>query len=411
MRILVQTIHHPPDVSPTGDQLAELAAGLAARGHDVEVVTSLPHNDGFRIAPAYRGKLVRTATERGVKVRRAWVYANGKKHRFLGRVLNYASYNVMAGISTVFSRKRDVIFAANASFLTGLTGAFSGLLRRTPFVLHVLDVYPDAMIRTGALRNRALIRLLKALEKAMYRRARHVTVLTPGFRENLLAKGVPPGKVSVVPIVVDTDRIRPFPKDNAFSRAHGLHDKFVVAYAGNLGLIYDLDSLLELAERVRKQEDIRILIVGNGVAKARLVEAVKARGLDNVVFVPFQPHEVVPLVRATADVHVNLYKRGMASNSIPSKVYEIFASARPLIVSAEETSDTAALIRQAQAGLCIAPEDPDALVEAVLRLHADPNAREAVAARGRAFVQEGHSKDVVVAKLEAVLARAARISS
>lgn len=408
MRVLVQTIHHPPDVSPTGDQLAELAAGLAARGHEVEVVTSFPHNDGFRLAPGDRRTLSRTTLERGVKVRRGWVYANGKKHRFLGRVLNYASYNAMAGLATVFSRRRDVIFAANASFLTGLTGAISGRIRRTPFVLHVLDVYPDAMIQTGALRSRALIRILKALEKAMYRGSRHVTVLTPGFRDNLLAKGVPPEKVSVLPILVDTDRIRPLPKDNAFSRAHGLHDKFVVAYAGNLGMIYDFESLLELAERVRKQDDIRILVVGNGVARERLVSSARERGLDNVVFLPFQPQEDVPLVRACADIHVNLYKRGMASNSIPSKVYEIFASARPLIVSAEATSDTAALLREAKAGVCVPPEDPAALVEAVLRLHGDAAAREAVAARGRAFVEERYSKQVVVAKLEEVLARAAR---
>ena len=226
-------------------------------------------------------------------------------------------------------------------------------------------------MNAGQLTNRQAIAILERLEKYMYQKAAHNTVITPSFRESLLAKGVPPQKVSVIPNFVDTDLIRPLPKDNPFSRSYGLTDSFVVTHAGNVGYVYDLATLLDAADCLRGDPKIHILIVGEGVAKPELEKKAAERCLDNVTFLPFQPRESLPWLRAASDVQVSLYRPGAARYSMPSKVYEIMASGRPVLASADSPSDVWNLVESTGSGRCIEPNRPDQLADAIRALAYD----------------------------------------
>jgi colanic acid biosynthesis glycosyl transferase WcaI len=413
MRILLIIIQYPPDVNSTGllmhQIFSELAGSGVARVHgegdyQVDVITSFPHYEHFAIWEEYRGKLYQQGEWEGLEVLRTWVYASGSKQNMMRRLVSYLSFNLLAAVAGLVRRRRyDVIFCTNGGFFSGLTGAVIGRLKGIPIVYNVQDLYPEVPVRAGQLSNKWAIRGLEQIERLMYRVADQISVITPSFRDNMVGKGVDPAKITVVPNFVDSSFIRPLPKDNAFSRQHGLVDRFVVSHAGNIGYAYDLGTLLEAAALLRGEREILFLIVGDGVAKAGLEARAAELGLENVRFLPFQPLEDLPWLRAASDVQVSLYAPGSASYSMPSKVYEIMASGRPLLASADPGSDIWNLITAAGAGICVEPEDAGRLAEAILRLYGRRDLGEEMGRCGREYAVSHYTKGSVVEQYRCLL--------
>jgi colanic acid biosynthesis glycosyl transferase WcaI len=340
-----------------------------------------------------------------MEIVRLFTYAPGKKS-MVNRLISYVTFNAMATMAGVFSRSRwDIILCPNGSFFSGLTAWLVGKAKGIPFIYNVQDLYPDVPIRAGQLRNRHAIATLKAIEGFMYRKAAYITVIAPSFRDNLLSKGVPAKKISIIPNFVDTEFIRPLPKANSFAQQHGLSDKFVITHAGNLGYAYDLDTMLNAASLLSSQKDMLFLIVGNGVAKPALEKKAHELKLDNVRFMPFQPRESLPWLRASSDVQVSLYKNGAANDSFPSKIYEIMASGRPLLASSDTDSGVATLVKTAECGLCVKPGETKHLAEAILDLYRNPALCETMGQRGRRYAEENHSKQVVIDRYHDLLQR------
>lgn len=372
LRVLLVVNHFPPDANPSGKLMSQLAEGLRELDFSVDVLTTMPHYDGFRVEQASRGRLVRTERAGDDRITRLWVFASGAKHNMLHRLANYVSFGALATLAGLFRRRGyDVVLANSGSFFTGVAAWVLRVLRGAPFIYNVQDIYPDVPVRAGQLTNRAAIAGLERIEKFMYRRAACITVISREQQRVLIGKGVPREKVVVVPNFVDTEFIRPLPKQNDFSHTHGLADKFVIAHAGNLGFAYDFDSLLSAAAALRERSDIVFLVIGDGVRKQEIAARVQAEKLANVRLLPFQPEQQLPFARAAVDVQLSLYRNGYAQSSLPSKLYEIMASGRPSIVSAERGTDTRVLVEETRSGLCIDPEAADQLVAAILRLHDD----------------------------------------
>lgn len=408
MRILLQIIQFPPDVNSTGLLMAHVCEGLMRHGHEVEVITTFPHYENFRRWEEHKGKLMQRETYRGMKVLRLYVYARGRK-TMAGRLLSYLTFNFLATAIRFLSRSPvDVVLCTNGSFFTGVSAYLGGLLKGSPFVYNIQDLYPQVAVESRQLRNKLAIAALDRIADLMYRKAAHISVITPAFRDHLTARGVPADKISVIPNFVDTNFIRPLPKVNEFSVANDLHDKFVVAHAGNVGHVYDLETMLEVGRHLEPSHpDIVFLIVGDGVAKAELEVKARETGVSNVRFLPFQPVEALPLLRAAADVQVALYKHGSAAYSMPSKVYEIMASGRPLLASADRGTDLEELVRSTGCGLCVEPEDPDKLAEALLTLYRDPSLRLNMGERGRRTAEQHYSSEAVVAAYNRLLCEVA----
>ena len=237
----------------------------------------------------------------------------------------------------------------------------------------------------------------------MYSKATHISVVAPGFRNNIVAKDVPSTKVSTIPNFVDTEFIRPLDKANTFSHRYGLTHKFVVTHAGNVGYVYDLETLVEAALLLRLQRDVQFLIVGDGVVRQSLEAKVRALELTNVSFLPYQPRETLPFLRATSDVQVALYKKGASRYSMPSKVYEIMASGRPVLASADVHSDLWDLVANTNCGICLEPDDPTKLASAVMTLYKDPQLRLRMGAQGRREVDRRYSVEAVVTQYDELI--------
>ncbi|MFQ6616831.1 MAG: glycosyltransferase family 4 protein [Fidelibacterota bacterium] len=409
-------LQFPPDVNSTGILIEQLCEGLLDYGHQITVITSFPHYEDFRLGEEFNGRWFERAPQNGLDVIRTYVYADGTKHRMTSRLMNYVSFNVLATAANLFSRERyDLIFATNGSFFTGISSYVGGGFGRIPFVYNVQDLYPDVPVRAGQLRSKSAIAVLRRMERFMYERAAHISVIAPSFRRSLLEKGVPAEKVSVIPNFVDTSFIRPMDKVNSFSKKHALADKFVVTHAGNLGYAYDLETMLDAARLVRDRYGILFLVIGEGVAKVELQKRAETLGLSNVRFMPFQPREDLPFIRASSDVQLSLYRPGASSDSMPSKVYEIMASGRPLLLSADEGSDAWNLVAGAGAGITVEPGNAAQLSEGIVSLYEDTSLREEMGRSGRIQAEKKFSKDAVVRQYNSlfhqVAARHARTRS
>ena len=184
-------------------------------------------------------------------ITRTYVYANGNKQSMLNRLLSYLSFN---GAGDCRWRARHVAATTSFCAATGRSSAawrrrLIGRVKGAPFIYNVQDLYPETPVQAGQISNTMVIAALEKLERFMYAQAAHVASSRRRSATTCSRKNVPVDKVATIPNFVDMDFIRPYPKDNAFSREHGLTEKFVVTHAGNLGYVYDLDALLDVAQR------------------------------------------------------------------------------------------------------------------------------------------------------------------
>jgi colanic acid biosynthesis glycosyl transferase WcaI len=407
MKVLLLTLYFEPDIAANAVIMTELAEELANLGHDVTVVTSMPHYGDNQVWPEYRGKLQVRETFKGLDVRRVYLYVPQDKENLLGRLFNYATFNTLSTIAGTFAGGYDVVLAPSPPLTNGLAAFLISRLRGVPYVYNVQDIYPDVAIRLGVLTNPWVIAFFRWMERFVYDKAAAVSVLSEGFRRNLLDKGVPDDKIAVIPNFVDVDFIHPLPRHNDFSKAQGLDEKFVLLFAGNVGMSQGLGKVLDAAHLLEDREDILFLIVGNGTAKPGLQDYAEELGLENVRFLSFQPREDLPEMYASSDVCLVPLRKGVATDSVPSKLLTITAAGRPLIASVDRDSDTYRFVEKAECGLWVEPENPDALTEAILTLYHDPDRRERLGRNGREYVEARYTPQVVARQYASLLERTA----
>jgi len=376
----------------------ELAGGLAARGRDVEVVATLPRK---RTAAYRRGLCLRERTG-GFLVKRFWTNTGSNP---LSRLLAWNIYTFWTLVNMLSIRKGDVVFLRTPPLQLGLTGFLAGKLRGASILLNVQDIHPDLSIQSGILRNPLAIRFAQALEKWVYRVSDHIVVIGEGFRRNLLDKGVPAEKMTILPNWVDTDFLKPLPKDNPVARKYGLQDKFVVMYSGTISISSNLalERVLEAAGRLKGEEDLLFVIVGEGLKKDSLLEKARGLGLDNVRFLPFQPYEDLPNLLASSDVLLVPLDSEKSQLSVPSKLYNFLAAGRPILGLATPDSEVAALIRETDCGAVAAPDDREGFAETLLGLMRDPESLRRMARNGRYYVAANFAKDNILAGYDALL--------
>jgi len=383
-----------PDLTGTGPLVTELATDLVAMGDEVTVVTSMPHYGRKDIASEYRGRLLHRKKHLGANVWRTSVYVPPNPSGF-HRGINYLSYTFMSVVAGILSSNHDVILCVNPPITVGLSGILVGLTRRTPMIFNVQDIWPDCLMIIGQIRNPLLIRIFQYLEKFIYRVSARITVLSEGMKQNLMSKGVKGDKIVVIPNWADVDYIKPVPKENNFRAVHNLNGRFVVLFAGNLGYNAVLDTVLDAAKLLGDDSNIIFLIVGEGNAKAALLERAEMMGLPNVRFLPTQPKEVLPDMLGAADVSLVTLNRHLGQLNVPSKTYSIMASARPVIAAVPGDSEIARLVKEANCGILVPPEDPHSLAKAIKSLLKQPELLKRLGANGRKYVCENFDRKIL----------------
>ena len=367
MRILFMAQCYAPENISAAVLITELAADLAKRGHRVTVVTGAPNYPQGRVFKGYRNSLYKVEILDGVRVIRTWSYISPSK-RFLPRLLHYGTYSMTAFYGGLFAGRPDVIVSYSPPLPLGLSAWLLSLIYRVPWVLQLEDLYPDAAIAAGVMTNKKIIKFFLGMENFLYRNSQRISVISKNFRQTLLKKRVRDSKIEIIPVWADPNEVRPMQKQNGFRHEHGLNDKFVVMYAGNIGMTSCLEDILHAAEILREQNDIQFVIVGEGVKKESLEAEMQAKQLTNILFLPYQPREIFPEMLAAADLSLVTLNAGAALSSLPSKIFNVMASARPILAVTPPGSEIMQIIEEAGCGWNVPPQSPEKLAEAILLL-------------------------------------------
>lgn len=405
MRILFLSDNFPPEGNAPATRLYEHATRWVRAGHDVTVITCAPNFPEGRLFPGYRNAWRQVEWLDGIRVVRVKTYITANEG-FLKRTLDYLSFMLMATVMSVFERRPDVVVATSPQFFCALAGWMVGVLKWRPFVFELRDLWPASIMAVGAMRKSLVIRLLERVELFLYRRADAIVSVTESFREDLVARGVPRGKIHVVLNGVDLDRYEPRERDAALAREFGLDGRFVAGYMGTHGMAHALPKVLEAAEHLRHREDIAFFFAGSGAERARVEQLVVERGLRNVRLIPRQPKEAMPALWSLCDLAiVPLRDTPVFATVIPSKIFESMGMGVPILMSLPEGEATA-IVRGTASGVCVPPEEPQAMAEAVARL-ADAPAEMAALRHQAHAAAPGFSREALASRMLGVLQQVA----
>ncbi len=392
--------HYAPDLGPSAPLFTMLSRELAKRGHQIIVLTTVPHYPTGQVPAAYRGKFVQKSCENGIEISRIRI-PSLKRSNLAGRLLQFLCYQIGA-TGAGLAKQYDVVFVANPALWVWLPFLSLVVFRRKPAIFSIYDVYPDVGIHLGIFRHKPVIAAVAALERFCLNRSRIVRIISESFKPAIQRFGVPESKIALIYDWVDTELIRPMPRDNEFARTNDLSNYFVIQYAGNLGLSQGLELVLTTAKQLCSYPDILFEFVGDGTGREKLVAEARKHHGKNIRFLPFQPRELLPEVLASADISLVILKHGVGINSLPNKTLSILASSRPLLASVDQGCETYNLVQRAKAGLCVQPEDPAQLAEAILTLKQNEQLREQMGKNGREWAVLHHSPQMAAQKFEAI---------
>lgn len=365
------------------------------------VVTCAPNHPQGRVYEGYRNRLYQREAIDGINVIRVWTFVTANEG-FLKRTLNYISYMCSAVVLSLLLPKADVVLSTSPQFFNGLAGYFVGKMRRIPWVLEVRDLWPESIVAVGAIKSQAIIRILEWIERFAYRNADHIVPVTDSFNAYMVGKGIEANKITVVKNGVDLAQYRPVEGASVLAEELGLTGKFVVSYFGTHGMAHHLETILDAARRLSNSPNIVFLMVGDGAERQALVRMRDAMGLKNVMMLDQQPKSRMPEFWALSDVSLVLLKKSdLFKTVIPSKIFESLAMAKPIVLGVE--GESADLLRAAQAGLYIEPEDADQLVARVLELFRDTQLCQRLGRNGRRFVTEQFDRIILARKLASVI--------
>ncbi|MBS1789486.1 MAG: glycosyltransferase family 4 protein [Acidobacteria bacterium] len=403
MRITFLCQYFPPEMGAPSARTFEHARHWASLGHDVTVVTGFPNHPTGIIRPEYRGQFVKRERVEGIDLLRTWVYCAANKG-FFRRILNFFSFFFSSlTLGALMTRRPDVVVGTSPQFFCAVAAYYLSRIKRVPFIFEVRDIWPQSAIEMGVLKNRRLIRALEAIEMHLYKQAALIVPVAESTREYLLGKGVAPEKIKIITNGVDagylaSDSIAP----EEVRRELGLDGKFVVSYIGTHGMAHALDVVLDVADRFRHDPDLHFLFIGEGAEKANLKKLAATLSLTNLTFLDQQPRErLLGYYRASDVSLVPLRRLTIFRKVLPSKLFELMGVGCPIICSVE--GEAARLVEQAEAGLCIEPENADALFGAINRLRAEPQLRNCMKANGRQFVKTHYLRSVLAEKYLSVI--------
>lgn len=411
MRVLILTQWYPPEPAML---LQELAQSLQARGHQVTVLTGFPNYPSGQLYPGYRVRLRQRETLAGVPVVRVPLYPEHSRSG-LRRALNYVSFALSATLMGWWSVPRpDVMFVYHPPLTVGLPAYVLSRLWRRPFVYQIQDMWPETLAATGMFSNQRLLGWIGRLARWIYAKAQAILVISPGFRQNLLAKGVPAEKIHVVSNWVDPSTYYRAEPDPQVAQELGLAGHFNVMFAGNMGEAQGLETIVEAARLLQDDPQVQtgqqrpqFVLVGDGIALPRLQELAAQHHLNNVRFLGRYPAQDMPRLYALADaLLVHLKDDPLFRITIPHKTLAYLGSGKPILAAV--AGDVADLVDSIGAGVTCPPQNPPALAAAIRRLQAMPaGQRQAMGERGALAAQTRFGRDRLTGEIEAVLQQAA----
>jgi len=397
--------YFPPEGNAPASRTYENCKRWVRQGHKVTVITCAPNVPDGVVYDGYKNKLRQRENIDGIHVVRVWTYIAANKGT-TQRIINYISYLFSAVFFALFIEKPDIVIATSPQFFCGWAGAIVSRLRRVPFILEIRDIWPESIVAVGAIRNKQLLRVLEWLELKMYTAAQHTVTVGKGYKQKLIEKGIQANDITVITNGFDGKIFYP-QQPNEYIRQHcNLNHEFICSYIGTIGMACGLDVVLRAAKLLKNKQrnDIKFLLVGAGAVKAQLQQQALGENLDNIVFVGRQDKHLIPGFLSITDAClVHLKKTELFKIVLPSKIFEAAVMAKPIILGVEGFA--AEFVKQANAGICIEPENAEQLAQSVENLADDPDLCQSLGQAGREYVVKHHDWDSLANKYLDIIVR------
>ena len=391
MHILFLTDNFPPEGNAPASRTYEHAREWVKLGHAVTVITCAPNFPEGVVFDGYKNKWYQRNVMDGINVVRVKTYITANEG-FAKRILDYISFGIMGGIAGLFQKRPDVIVSTSPQFFCACGAWVLSVIRWKPWVFELRDIWPASITAVGAMEKNRVIRVLERLEMFLYRRADRIVAVTNSFKTELIERGIDVNKIDVVINGVDLSKYSPVESKNAkLADQYALAGKFVVGYIGTHGMAHALDKVLDAAEVLRDNDDVRFLFAGGGAERASLERLTAKQGLSNVVMMPRQPKEMMPAVWSLCDISlISLRDTPLFTKVIPSKIFESMGMGLPMVIACPGGEATE-IIEGTSSGVVVEPENPKALADCVAALYFD-RARLAELARASGASAETYDR-------------------
>lgn len=397
MKILILSQNYIPEPDP---KMHILAKGLFERQHDVTVLTGFPNYPEGKIYTGYRQNFFKREKIDGVKIIRLPLYPD-RSNSVVRRSLNYLSFPISASIlGPWLCGRADLMFVYHPPITLGIPAWIISLLKTIPFVFEIQDMWPETLPATGMVSNPLILKCLAKLAAFTYSKASAITVISPGFKENLISKGVPSEKIHIFyNWAYEGNFSFPTP-DTRLAKQLNLNSHFNILYAGNMGPAQGLHNVIEAAAKLTDLKDLQFVFLGIGIDRDRLEKMVEKKKLTNVKFLPRQPMEMMPSIYGIVDaVMIHLTNEPLFEITVPGKTQSCLLAGKPIIVAVN--GDAANLVIKAKAGLAVRAMNPEDLARAVRKLYAMlPEERETMGLNGRAYYFQHLCPAVQIEKYE-----------
>jgi glycosyltransferase involved in cell wall biosynthesis len=403
VKVLVISQQFSPEMGALPNRLYPLTRHLAAAGHQVFVATGMPNYPKGKVFPEYRGRRFMRESRDGATVLRTSYYTTPRNVSKGSQLLSYLSFLPAVLHSGWRAGRVDAVFVTSPPIFPAVPAILLAKARGAKLVVDLRDLWPDEVIAVGAAREgSAPIRMLRLIERWMYRSADIVTCTTRAFADTVAERGVGPEKRRLLPNGADVELFRPLPRENDHAAAYGFGDRLVVTYSGLLGIKHGLETVLEAAELLADREDVVFFLRGEGPRRAALEERVRELGLENVIFGGEVPIEEVPYLLARSDVCVtNLLPDAYLDKIVSVKVFEYLACEKPVVAGLR--GEGARVLEESGGGIAVEPGDAQAMATAVRELLDSPDRRAEMGKAGRRYVEEHNSRAAIATRLEEFL--------
>ena len=359
MKLLFLTDNFPPEVNAPATRTYEHCREWVKQGVEVTVITCAPNFPKGQVFGGYKNKLYQKEIVDGIIVIRVWTYISENKG-FAKRILDYVSFMISAFIVGLFI-KTDIIIATSPQFFTAIAGRWLSFWKRKSWVMEVRDLWPESISAVGAMKRSLAIRYFEYLENKMYKKANKIVVVTDSFKEIIYKKHhIKTSKIEVIKNGINTELFKPVPKNDEILKRLGLRNKIIIGYIGTHGMAHGLDFVLKSAKNINN-EQIHFLFLGDGAKREELMQMKDDLKLDNVTMLPSVDKKTVVQYISIIDIAlVNLKKSDTFKHVLPSKIFEMCAMHKPILLGVE--GEAKQLIENYDLGEVFEPENEEEFV-------------------------------------------------
>lgn len=383
MNILYISQYYPPEMGAPSTRVSELSRYWVKMGHNVTVITGMPNHPNGIIHPTYKWEYFKEEEHLGIRVLRVFLYVAPNKG-VVKRIISFLSFMITSLIVGVLMKTPDIIVATSPQLFVGFSGLVIAKIKRRPFVFEVRDIWPQSAVELKMLKNHTIISLMEKLEKLLYEKAQAIIVVVESMKEKIIKKSAKKDHIYFIPNGVDTERFEIVKRPSVLHLRQTYKDRFLIGFIGTIGINHNLSTILDAAIRL-KDTPIHFIIVGEGADKNNIVKYKNEHNITNVAIYDKIDLQEVPYVLGELDAGIiNQQNTVLAKHTLPAKMYEIFASGKPILAGIDGIGKD--IILDNRIGYVFEPDQVEGLAAQARRLMDNPAECADMGKRAKEFV-------------------------